>query len=210
MAGFEIRDSIKAYFTNKPLKEALGSLSETLQGNKLPEMKWHEARNFNQALLMAAQARADYNEMLFEIWERTFGEALERLEGDCEVDFEHDTCTPDYMWNEGIVWQSMSRHGLWQPALIQAFELYVCLGLEGAYLLVAKWDGAQEGHGDFDFDPADIGDGSSWASIEDDSGDVVGQTPIVSLKDFMADPDQHIANMRDAADEMVTFLSKII
>lgn len=210
MAGFEIRDSIKAYFTNKPLKEALGSLAETLQGNKLPEMKWHEARNFNQALLMAAQARADYNEMLFEIWERTFGEALERLAGDCEVDFEHDTCTPDYMWNEGIVWRSMSRHGLWRPGLIQAFELYVCAGLEGVYLLVARWDGTQDDHGNIDFDPATIAEATTWTSFEDDRGDVVARTPLISLKDFMADPDHHIADMRAAAEDMVTHLVKII
>ncbi|WP_405405052.1 hypothetical protein [Paracoccus sp. Ld10] len=210
MAGFEIRDSIRAYFTNKPVRKALDSLSETLQGDSLPEMKWHEARNFNQAILMAAQARADHNEMLFEIWERTFGRALEQAAGEFEVDLEHDICTPDYMWNEGIVWQSMSRHGLLQPGLVQAFELYVCAGLEGVYLLVAKWDGSQEAHGSFDFDPADIGDGSAWASMEDDDGDVVGQTPLVSLTDFMADPDQHIASMRDAAEDIVSYLEKIV
>lgn len=210
MAGFEIRDSVRTYFNDKRLRQAVDALSEVLQGDSPPEMGWHEARNFNQAILMAAQARADYNEMLFDLWERTFGQALMRVAGRFEVDFEPDSCTPDSIWNEGIVWQSMSRDGLQDPGLIQAFEMYACLEEEGAHLLVAKWDGTQDDHGNIDFDPATIAEATTWTSFEDDRGDVVARTPLISLKDFMADPDHHIADMRAAAEDMVTHLVKII
>ncbi|MBL1430217.1 MAG: hypothetical protein COA60_001620 [Robiginitomaculum sp.] len=72
---FKISESLKAYYSDKAVNEAINELVEKL-GNpkKTPEMSWKEARQYNQALLMAAQVRADFAEMLFAIWEATFGE----------------------------------------------------------------------------------------------------------------------------------------
>ena len=40
-----------------------------------PKRAGKEARNYNQALLMAAQVRADLVDILFRVWDATFGQA---------------------------------------------------------------------------------------------------------------------------------------
>lgn len=210
MAEFEIRDSLRTYFSDNAIKEAVNALAEVLQGDNPPSMTWDEAKNYNQALLMAAQVRTDHNEMLFALWVRTFGHALAGTQGQFQVEFEPDYCTPESIWDGGFVWQTMSRSGLQQQNLTQAFEMYVGHQDHLIYLFVAKWDGKLGGYDDFSFDPAAIGSGTKWTPFEDDEEDVVARTEPVLLGDFLNSPEKHIPEMRAAADEMVAYLAKII
>lgn len=206
MAGFEIPNSVRTYVTDRKVREAVDALADVLQGDNPPEMSFEDARHYNQALLMAAQVRADHNDLLFWLWEQTFGPSADKVAKQFVLDFESDRCTPESMWDEGIVWQTISREGCYAPDLVQAFELYACVEDREVYLLVARWDGAEGEHGDFSFDPADIGDATTWQSFRDDEGHIVAQTASVSLDDISSNPDECVRGIRAAADQMVAYL----
>ena len=72
---FPIPNSLQEYFGNLAVRNAVDSLAAALDGENAPQMGWDEARNYNQALLMAAQVRADLVDLLFRVWDATFGQA---------------------------------------------------------------------------------------------------------------------------------------
>ena len=75
--------SLCKYYQNRTVRQAVDSLIDGLDGKKTPEVNWMEARNYNKALLSAAQVRGDFIEFLFKIWEDSFGQAdPERLQGE--------------------------------------------------------------------------------------------------------------------------------
>ena len=58
MTKIEISESLRAYFDNKAVRRAVDELVDQLDGTDMPNCDWEEAKNYNQALLMAAQVRA--------------------------------------------------------------------------------------------------------------------------------------------------------
>lgn len=72
---FRIPESLREYYGDVAVRRAVDALIEKLDGAKMPEVGWQEARNYNQALLMAAQVRADLVDLLFGVWEESFGQA---------------------------------------------------------------------------------------------------------------------------------------
>ena len=56
---FPIPQSLKEYYGDRAVRSAVDALAEKLKGIDMPEVGWEEGRNYNQALLMAAQVRAD-------------------------------------------------------------------------------------------------------------------------------------------------------
>ena len=59
-------DSLRAYYDNgnKAVGRAVDALTGKLNGADMPDCDWKEAQNYNQALLMTAQVRADYVALL--------------------------------------------------------------------------------------------------------------------------------------------------
>ena len=210
MATFEIRDSLKSYFSDIRIEKAVDALLEQLDGENQPEMEWEEARNYNQALLMAAQVRADHNEMLFDLWDATFGTVLSLPDRRFKIEFESHYCTPDCMWQHGFTWRTMSRHGLQSTLLTAAYELTVMHDDRMIMLSVAKWNAEKDGYQDFVFDPAQVGTGDRWKSVPDDENDVIAKSTAVELTEFFAKPEQHISELQAAAREMVDYLTTIV
>lgn len=101
--------SVREYCTNKAVRTAVDALIEKLDGSDPPEVKWEEARKYNQALLMAAQVRGDFVDFLFEVWNGSFGKAEpDRLRGeylDCE------SCSPAVLWEKGELARYYYRNG---------------------------------------------------------------------------------------------------
>lgn len=210
MAEFEIRDSLKSYFGSKTIKGAVDALSDGLKGDDQPEMTWDEARNYNQALLMAAQVRGDHNEMLFALWARTYGAALNLPNRKFDVAFESDYCTPDVMWKNGFVWQTMSRHGLDFDNSAETYELTIERKDRFIYLTVSKWNAEEDDYVDFAFDPTKVGSERRWTSFTDEGGAVTAKATPIELADFLIDPERHIPEMLRAAQDMVDYLGNII
>ena len=72
---FYIPQGLKEYYGNVAIRRAVDALSASLDGTNMPEVQWEEARNYNQALLMAAQVRTDLVDLLFRVWDESFGKA---------------------------------------------------------------------------------------------------------------------------------------
>ena len=101
--------SLCEYYRNRAMRRAVDALVDNLSGADTPEMDWQEARNYNKALLSAAQVRADFIDFLFKVWEETYGQAQpERLEGEY---FDWEYYNPKNIWISGEVARCYYRHG---------------------------------------------------------------------------------------------------
>ena len=97
------------YYQNEAVRCAVDSLIKVLDGKNTPEVNWMEARNYNKALLSAAQVRKDYIEFLFKIWEESFGQADPgRLRGQI---FEWKRWTPESIWSNRGLYRCYYRIG---------------------------------------------------------------------------------------------------
>lgn len=209
MAGFEIPASLKAYFENKDLRRSVDALAEVLQGDEPPVMNWTDAKSYNRALLMAAQVRTDHNDMLFDLWDRVFGSAVNIPRRSFEVDLEAEDCTPHRMFEDGFVWQAMSREGLDDDDLEESYELMIEHDRRVIYLAVSKWDATESEYVDFTFAPGKIA-GGHWNPHKNEDDVTFARSEAVDIGDFIDNPEPHIERMQQAAQAMVTYLTKII
>ena len=101
--------SLCKYYQSKAVRQAVDSLIDGLDGKNIPEMNWMETRNYDRALLSAAQVRADFIEFLFKIWEDSFGQADPgRLQGQI---FESKFWTPEKIWKDKALGRTYYRNG---------------------------------------------------------------------------------------------------
>ena len=84
-------------------------LVDRLDGKRTPEMSWEEARNYSKALLSAAQVRGDFEEFLFEVWEKTFSRTAPDRLGDESFDSQH--YSPSAIWEGGDLSRNYGRNG---------------------------------------------------------------------------------------------------
>ena len=109
MTKIEIPESLRAYFDNRAVCRAVDELVDQLDGKDMPNCDWEEAQNYNQALLMAAQVRADYAALLFKVWDATFGDAApHRLLGEY---FDYEGHSPKMCWEDPGVYRAYYRDG---------------------------------------------------------------------------------------------------
>lgn len=208
MAGFEIPESVRVYFDDTKLQAAVDALVEVLQGDEPPDMDWTEAKAYNRALLMASQVRADHNDMLFNLWDRVFGAAINIPRKKFEVEFEGKDCIPEKIFADHVIWQTMSRDGLDDEDLEMAYELRIMHNKHIIYLAIIKWNAEENVYVDFEFSPHEI-DGEYWKQYEDE--DVTSaRSALIPITDFLDDPEPHIMDMQQAAQAMVAYISKII
>ena len=105
----EIPESLRSYFDNSAVRRAVDELVKQLHGQDMPECDWEEAQNYHQALLMAAQVRADYAALLFKVWDATFGDAApHRLLGEY---FDYEGHAPKMCWDDPWVYRGYNRDG---------------------------------------------------------------------------------------------------
>ena len=111
METIEIPESLKTYYKDKAVQRAVKELVGKLNGADMPDCDWDEAQNYNQALLMAAQVRADYVGLLFKVWDATFGQSdPQRLMGEY---FEYEKLSPNQIWEveNKCLWRDYYRNG---------------------------------------------------------------------------------------------------
>ena len=101
--------SVCEYYRDPAIRRAVDDLVGRLDGNTTPEMNWGEARNYNKALLSAAQVRGDFEELLFEIWKKTFGQSEPDRLG--RESFESNLYSPSTIWTDRELGRNYYRIG---------------------------------------------------------------------------------------------------
>jgi len=196
MSKLSLPDSVKTYFNEKSLQTSIDSLVDRLDGKKMPESDWEQARSYNQALLMAAQIRADYVELMFGLWEETFGNSAAESLGSPFFDWDED---PLSTWENDYLRHSFYRDGTPQDEGKHE-ELYISFEEEFVCLEVHRFLNNET---PLDFSPKC---GLSLWDLKSDDGDIYARTERVPIKKFIANFDVEIAKLREAADEMVKYL----
>lgn len=196
MSNFRVPDSIKAYFRDKSLQTAINSLVEKLDGENMPELNWEDARQYNQALLMAAQVRADFVEMHFSLWQETFGAAGASYLGYSYFEWDE---TPSHVWDECSLGNNFYREGSPDDGG-KSDCLYVSFEDDFVKLRVYRY-ADDDTPTDFPEDPTIAG----W-QLKFDDQHRFAQTKPVPINSFLKTPEDHVAEMKSAAVEMVKFL----
>ena len=200
---FHIPQSLKEYYGNVAVLRAVDALSERLDGTNMPEVQWEEARNYNQALLMAAQVRADLVDLLFRVWNESFGKAEPyRLGEDC------------FEWGEGAyglsdIWKVRELGRSYYRDQLPPGEEKRSDGLgvnvsENRYLrlFVVRYE-----QGDSVAEPGAIAGTAGWESTHYAAGGydyLVNQS--VDVRAFLDDPGPALARFRTDARAVVDAL----
>lgn len=207
---FIVPDSVKTYFEDEKVRASVDALLEKVDGKETFEnIERNEARSYNQALLAAAQVRADYVELLFGLWEETFGNALQK-EGQALVNkFYGEDNSPGKIWANDSVNSWVYRKG---AALEEAvlYDLAVWIWEDSGLkvgLTISKWN---ENGGEYiDFDVALSEEGLEFWRVETPDDDRAHLSSQVSFSDFVANPDAQLLRFRQAAEVLVRQLSSI-
>ena len=205
---FLIRDSLQKYYGNQAVRNAVDALVPALDGNNMPEVRWwEEARNYNQALLMAAQVRADRADLLFRVWDTTFGQTTPSRLGE---EYLHSKgASPAAIWSEPSVERFYYRDrrpveengpsdGLF-VWLVPPTRRTIALGVER----YSDGDDIAE----LPANPADVPRG--WHVTGDmDGGYYYFANNAVDMMEFLGDPCPALERFRRDAVEIVNFLTQ--
>lgn len=209
MDTFEISASVKDYFDPDKfhVRQALDDLCKDLSGNIAPEINSiANLLDYNRALHMAAQLRADYVEMLILIWDKVFGYASRQNPSLPRAKIDRQNYKPVDIWSDQRFLQE-----LYLPAgakgKSRAYELQVDIRDDDLSLIVCLYDGDEEGYIDLSGSPDEIGAGTNWRREEDDDSTYY-QTQGVEMVEFLRNPDAHIGSLRAAACEMINYLAR--
>ena len=195
----EIPESLRSYFGNKAVRRAVDELVKQLHGRDMPECDWEEAQNYHQALLMAAQVRADYAALLFKVWDVSFGDAApHRLLGE---DFDYGNHSPKMCWEDPSVYRSYYRDG--DPDEYGRYDdLYVHFNEDYLELRVYRYNE------DHELDVEGMPKLERWSTQqEDDESGPYLVNDRVSRAEFFAQPDAVIHRFaEDAANVLQALL----
>lgn len=189
----ELPDSLRYYFTDQTVRKAVDSLVPQLGGENMPEVTWEEFQNYNQALLMAAQVRADYIELLARIWDGTFGKAGAAGLGEVRYD-------------------QIDIYNIWRNKCLYQFTY--CEDNENSYdlcvyttdksLALKIWRYTDDNYVPFDYEEFDL---SHWGIQLDRYYDLnYATTNPVQINEFVENPTDTVEMLHKAAQEMVGFL----
>ena len=200
MATIEIPESLRAYYGNNAVRRAVDDLVGKLNKADMPDCDWDEAKNYNQALLMAAQVRADYVALLFDLWDATFGKwEPQRLKGKY---FEYGHLSPNQIWeDEKSLWRDYYRNG--EPDKEeQCDSLFVRLTEASLELMVMRHN--DDGELDYSRTPEVEG----WSTKHDDTWDEYLANESVSTEKFLKEPEQVIDRFAEDAAKVIEVLLK--
>ena len=198
MATVKIPDSLQSYYGNQAVRRAVDDLVNKLNGKGMPGCNWEEAKNYNQALLMAAQVRTDYVALLFDVWEATFGKSkLQSLKGD---ELDHKLLSPSGVWGNGWLWRAYSP-SCNSDESERSYELCVYVVEDNLELRVYRYD--QDGKWDCSETPKV----ERWLTRQDHNEEgpyLVNEN--VSLTDFVSEPDSAVERFAEDANNVVQML----
>lgn len=192
---YTMPESLRAYFSDEPaVARAVDALATDLAGKKCPEQTFEYIREYNRALLMAATVRADFIDMLFELWSRSFGVAgaVEHLDAEF-FDTPPDEASPKGMWETS----QLNRHF----HLSQADGI-VCLTITGDREAKEIYLELWIDDGDIDLETLHR---ASWKIESSDEADYLQSSP-VAISKLINDPQSAIEELRVCANTLIDAL----
>jgi hypothetical protein len=213
MDSFKINLSLNDYFapTNEKLRVAANALCKVLQGKDMPQTNsMAEARAYNRALALAAQLRADYVEMLFDVWSMTFGRELEeKFSGRFIVEYESEYRSINDIWENDDVYNAIFVKGLTNSGKEDIFELYVEFDEGIIYLSVFKYSRKDEDYLDFEFSTDPDQDEILWEvqENEDDNTKFMSSAG-VSIAKLIESPATALVKLRQEAATVLAFIAE--
>ena len=202
---FPIPSSLQEYYGNQAVRNAVDALVDVLDGADMPEVGWDEARNYNQALLMAAQVRADLADLLFRVWDATFGQADPARLG--EEYFNWEEASPAAIWRERYVERYYYRDDRPADEDGRSDGLFVWLVPPTKRTIALGVDRFAEGD-DLAELPANATDGLEGWHIAMNDGCSYLSNQSVEIAQFLANPSQTLEQFHRDAVEMVNFLAQ--
>ncbi len=205
MSNFFIPESLKSYYAKgdkNPVKRAVDALVDQLDGKTIPDLDWEETQDYNKALLMTAQVRADYCAMLFRIWDATFGKCKVKGPRDHWYFYE-DEHSPAKLWENSCCSRDIYRNGDPDDDGPND-ELYV--NLENKKVELHVWRYKDD---DNIYTSDKLPNVKSWKVKKDEGGDAYLKTKNgVTIEEFILDPDPAIAALKKQAADMAAALLK--
>jgi len=202
---FHIPQSLKVYYGNVAVRRAVDALSANLNGTHMREVQWEEARNYNQALLMAAQVRADLVDLLFRVWDESFGQAEpDRLGEDLfHLNDEGHSLAGIWKWKELVRYYYRDQR---PPSEERRSDQLGVMVSENRHLklLVVRYE-----QDDDTADPGAIAGTEGWEIThyaQDGYDYLVNRS--VDVRAFLDDPDTALALFRDDARAVVDALQQ--
>ena len=195
---FPVPESLKKYYEERAVFNAVNALVGVLDGTNVPELSREEAKNYNQALLMAAQVRADFVDLLFRIWDEVFVKA--KIVREESFDNSHN------IWYEGYL--AISHYYDSGENGDRSDTLGVASGptdgdTHTIYLYIERWDTNDHLAARPDCVPSGLED---WKIIADDNHWYFRNDPVDMVK-FLEDPDPTLDRFRHEATKMAEFLA---
>lgn len=200
MTNISITDALHQYFTQPAIKTAVDSLVEKLDGKHVLDLSWDEARDYNQALLMASQVRADFVDMLFWIWGETFDRAGVKKLG--KQSFTAESYSPAEMWEDKNLFSYFYRDGTLDEG--RNDELGVVLENKNIFLWVAR---VNENDEYIALESVENADGWTKEYSTDDECNFM-RSEKISLEKLLSDPETAIETLRVNAKNMIAALLK--
>lgn len=198
MPNFQIPESVVRYYSDPKIRSAVDALIDALEGNSMPECTWGEAQSYNKALLMAAQVRADFNDLLFRLWDATWGQVKpERLTGEY---FDWTDHSPQKLWGNRYSSVIFYRGG--NPDNGGKGDCLFASLIEGQVSLrVERWtdDGIFAPHlGQLEVTGWELHTSEDeWTYFENQS---------LSVPDFLSAPDETLRRFQEGAKRMIDAL----
>lgn len=97
--AIELGEAARAYFADATLRASVDDLLARDHAKEQQRLPWKQAREFNRALLMAEMARTQVIDVLFELWEQTWGRHVPDVLGDYEEEGQPSLMPAD-VWRE--------------------------------------------------------------------------------------------------------------
>lgn len=200
--AFPIPRSLKKYYEERAVFKAVNELVGVLDGSKAPELSRKEAKDYNQALLMAAQVRADFVDLLFQVWDEVFGKA-EISEKEC---FYSQMYTISHIWEKGELGVSYYYGAVEDGGRSNTLGIMTSTddALHEICLYVERFDGDDVMAGRPACDPFGSGD---WKIKSGDNDNWWFQNEPVDMVQFLENPGPTLDRFRREAVKMVEFLA---
>lgn len=201
---FPVPQSLKKYYEERAVFTAVNELVGVLDGSKVPaELSRKEAKDYNQALLMAAQVRADFVDLLFRVWDEIFEKA--EVAGE-EVFDSQKGYTIYCIWDEG----SLGVHYYYgtEDDDCRSNTLGVVTPTDGdrhsICLYVERFDRDEK----LAAHPACVPSGlEDWNIISDDNDSWYFRNEPEDMVEFLKNPDPTLERFRREAIKMAEFLA---
>jgi len=118
--------SIAAMQANTELTQGVFKLVDNLNGKKMFAKDWKEARQYSEALTMAAVARGDYVVLMHDLWDHFFGgDPIDELG---TIDADPSEHSPSEVWGNREIGKTLTLHS--PISGIKDFGLYFNYDLE--------------------------------------------------------------------------------